>query len=484
MDEDDTLPASETAALKSMDDLWHRARTEPAAVLAEAGEAYAAFRKRAWKGAMAAALVVSGGARSFMSQLEEALRDLMEASALAAEASLPGQLARAKLRIASIFTQLGEYAAATEELDVCFEAARQAGDDLLAAGAYNNAGEISRELGRHEEALSGYARALSLARASGGHPGSFGIYIGNRGLVHHALGRFDDALRDYDEALALFRQYGNYPGLVELYCKRAELVAARGDDCEAENELNQALSLAVARNLRSCECDALIHLGQFYHARARLAEAETRLRRAVDIAREDRMRARVAKAVRALSRLAASCGEYRRAYIRLAIADRLDKALFNEGMERRMGALKVRNDLAWAEREASSAKSESAQHRKRVRDMERSYELLRLASRLGRDVTSELDLRQACRKLYEGLRLFMDAPGFFLAESGATEHGAAARGLKFILYVNEGVELESEREADSPGHGERASLAKRCFAEKRELLTRPSAMEAPEVKQY
>ncbi len=475
--------ADEAIAISDMDELWHKARTEPEAIRAKAQKAYQHYKKRSWKRAMAAALVVSGGALSFLLRLEEALRELMEAVALATETQAYSQLAHARLRIGGIYAQVGEYSAAFEEFAACFDAANKDGSELYVAAALNNVGEIYRESGRYHDAIANYDRALAIAR-SVGHPGSPGIYIGNRGMARHALGELAAAVKDYDEASAIHKNYGNYTGLLELECRRAELAELQGDRFSAEAIFSQALALAVDKGLGANECELLIGLGSFLLRQGRLPEAETRLRRAMDLSRDRRSWRHISLALRALSDLAAAKADYKSALVRARLAERLERRSFDARLEQRLSAMKIRNDLSWAEREASHARNETVRHKQRAQEMERSYELLRLVTRLGRAVTAELELQAACTELYDGVRSFVDAPGFSLA---LWDEGDKA--LRFALYkglaasaatvstvstVGTATALngfaEPAEHADTPSPEEPSEHCLRCFKEGRELV--------------
>jgi diguanylate cyclase (GGDEF)-like protein len=461
-----------------MEELWHMARTEPEAIRSKAQKAYLQYKKRAWKRAMAAALVVSGGALSFLLRLEEALRDLMEAVALATETQAYSQLAHARLRLGGIYAQLGEYSAAFEELEACFEAANKDGSELYVAAALNNVGEIYRESGRYLDAIANYDRALAIAR-SAGHPGSLGIYIGNRGMSRHALGEFDAAVKDYEEASAIHKNYGNYTGLLELECRRAELAEAQGELFAVQAIFTEALALAVDKGLSANECELLVGFGSYLVRQGRLPEAETRLRRAMDIGRDRRSWRHLSQALRALSDLASAKADYKSALVRSRLAERLERRSFDARLEQRMSAMKIRNDLSWAEREASHARNETVRHKRRAQEMERSYELLRLVTRLGRAVTAELELQAACTELYDGVRSFVDAPGFFLALWDG-EHKALRYALNKGLSassVSETLAAKPDSSAKPPSPAtlpsssdEPSELCLRCFKEGRELV--------------
>ena len=451
---------TEADIVAEMDELWHRVRSDPGRSAALAREACERARSRGWKRAMAAALIVSGGAESMMMRVEAAMADLLEALALATDEDAPREIGNAYLRMAALDNAVGDLPAAFDDGEKCVAAARRAGDLLLEAAALNNIGEVFRELGRHQDAIEQYERAMELCR-KGGNSRSVALYVGNRGMALQSLGRDAEALRDYEEAEATFRACGVFPGLVEILGRRAELATAAGDRFRAEACYREALELAASRNLAMSECETLISYGAWLMAEDRRAEAEAKLRRAVDMARASRSRKLQSRALRQLARLAAGRGEHRSAWIRLDLADRLDRLRFDDDVQRRVAAFKVRYDLSWAERSADAAKVESESLRRQGREAARSMELSRLVSRLGRAVTAELDLADACRELHDGVRRFVDAPTFALAV-----HDPGSGELRYRLVIESGrdVEVGTDLLRDPE------SAVSRCFRERRELV--------------
>ncbi len=64
----------------------------------------------------------------------------------------------------------------------------------------NRAGNVSKALGRQEDALEGYARALELKPL-------WPQALNNRGTVLQAQGDYEEALAHYDRALAAAPDY-------------------------------------------------------------------------------------------------------------------------------------------------------------------------------------------------------------------------------------------------------------------------------------
>lgn len=88
------------------------------------------------------------------------------------------------------------------------------------AAIYNNRGYAYDELGREDEALADFAKAIEL------NP-NFAPAYNNRGYLHYQRGRTEAAIADYTKAITL------HPGYIEAWRNRAHLYREIGRYAEA-----------------------------------------------------------------------------------------------------------------------------------------------------------------------------------------------------------------------------------------------------------
>ena len=84
-----------------------------------------------------------------------------------------------------------------------------------------------------------------------------GLTLNNLGLVYSDLKRWDDATAAFDEAHAIALRHENWMLENSVEVNRAELHIARGEWKEAAEASARALTLAVLRNDRQREAEAL-----------------------------------------------------------------------------------------------------------------------------------------------------------------------------------------------------------------------------------
>jgi tetratricopeptide (TPR) repeat protein len=100
----------------------------------------------------------------------------------------------------------------------------------LAAHIYNSRGALSASMGRLEQALANYNRAVEL------NPDSAEVY-NNRGIAHRLMGQSNEALADYDRAIEL------NPNFAEAFNNRGTAYGALKQFDRAVSDYNHALEL-------------------------------------------------------------------------------------------------------------------------------------------------------------------------------------------------------------------------------------------------
>jgi predicted O-linked N-acetylglucosamine transferase (SPINDLY family) len=140
-------------------------------------------------------------------------------------------LLRSQPRHFGALTLLGVIAAQTRRADEAAALLGQAaGVAAHDATAHNNYGNALRELGRPEQALHSYERALALRC-------DYADAHYNRALTWYALGRHDEALAGYDRALAL------KPDYAAAYNNRGVALRGMGRLDEALRDFDRAVAL-------------------------------------------------------------------------------------------------------------------------------------------------------------------------------------------------------------------------------------------------
>lgn len=180
----------------------------------------------------------AGLAARELGELAAAERSLREAVRGARSGGLPGLAAEIGSSLSLVFAYRGDTAAALREAN---RAAKLLDGHT---GARNEAQRalILQRLGRYDEALAGYDRALAGLRAAGDEIGTVRLLL-NRGVLHGYRFRFAEGIADLREAAATATTLGQALLLASVSHNLGFLEGRRGDFPAALERLEEAATL-------------------------------------------------------------------------------------------------------------------------------------------------------------------------------------------------------------------------------------------------
>jgi tetratricopeptide (TPR) repeat protein len=299
---------------------------------------------------------------TMISQTYGRLGDRIEAERVAVECVRIAQQLGDAPRLAESLNRLGitlaqeEPTRAIEHYERALELFERAGDLVGQARCRNNIGIVYSSLGRWQRATDELTMSMSLARSAGTpeHVGTAGI---NLGVAHLKCGDFERARELFGEALAIFAaQKSTERQLYALY-NLAHLDRERGEDASARELYDVVLGIARAIGQSDVELGALageglvlLRMGLSEDARVALDDVEMRMQARPDwfqgrelaealrvrVAALDSMTGAVAQFYRALA-LAEASDFYGAAWLIAECADILDahdRALLRSSVNR------------------------------------------------------------------------------------------------------------------------------------------------------
>ena len=105
--------------------------------------------------------------------------------------------------LANLHSNYGRYSEAESALNQVLRICEEAGDDAMAARAWNALGELNRMRGRYAEAEPAYTRAKVILESNRGDPSDLPAVLNNLGAVYRLTGRYSDAEKAIRCALAI-----------------------------------------------------------------------------------------------------------------------------------------------------------------------------------------------------------------------------------------------------------------------------------------
>ena len=224
--------------LERAGDLLRLAEAEPARAVAPAAE----LSRRARRGGDPAAASVAeralGLAALHLENTDVAVRHLRRAVALGQQAAAPALVAEARLRLAAVHNVAGRPGVAVRQIAAALEDA----EGLDAARALAQKGAILVQLGRLDEALADFERAVPALRAAD-DPMWLKRALANRAIVLGRRLRFADAEADLRESLEINRRLGLEVSVAFVEQNLGWLETVRGDVPAALGHLDLAAEI-------------------------------------------------------------------------------------------------------------------------------------------------------------------------------------------------------------------------------------------------
>ncbi len=189
--------------------------------------------------------------------------------------------------------QLGEARASYE---------RAVATDNQYPAAHLRLGILAAAEGRRDDSLAAYAEAERLYKAASRQEGEAEVLI-RRGSLFDTLGQFRDARGSLGRALTLAQTIESPFHVVRAQMHLSSVTASEGRLAEAEQMAADAVKTALEAGLETVAAEGLIDLGGTLIYASKPAEAESALRRALELARKRDAKRTVARAMSQLASL-------------------------------------------------------------------------------------------------------------------------------------------------------------------------------------
>lgn len=174
----------------------------------------------------------------------------------------------------------GDLTSAETLITRAIDLARQQGDMSALASAYSNRGTVLAGMGKLDEALSAYDRAISLFETLGHGNRSKAVTLNQLAQVYSASGRPEAAVQLYRNALSIFEMLGEPASEAVTMSNLASAYAALGRYDEAEAFYRKAISIQDSLgDWRSAK--TLNNLGSVYFALHDLGKAQNAFQESV-----------------------------------------------------------------------------------------------------------------------------------------------------------------------------------------------------------
>ncbi|MCE7005282.1 tetratricopeptide repeat protein [Kibdelosporangium philippinense] len=168
---------------------------------------------------------------------------------------------------------------------VALAAARQLGDHAAEAETLHSLGGACWRVGRFDEAIEHWRRAMELFRAAGNRRGE-GKALHRFGLINAFRGDLDEAVHHYEQALPLLRETGEQWTEAIVLTHLAGAYALAGKEDKAMETYGHAAAVVDEMGEKWVDSCVRVYFGAFYRQTGRYQEALDQHWRALALKRE------------------------------------------------------------------------------------------------------------------------------------------------------------------------------------------------------
>ncbi|WP_199322149.1 CHAT domain-containing tetratricopeptide repeat protein [Leptolyngbya sp. FACHB-321] len=191
-------------------------------------------------------------------------------------------LGQVLVNLGNVFEALGDYENATIAYEQSLNLAQQRGDRAGEGVAQGNLGGVYANLGQHDKAIIAQTNSLALAKATGNREGQASTLI-NLGTAYHVRNDYKRAISYYNESLTISQRINSRKRTAEALSSLGLAYEDLKDYPKAINYYEQSVAIAQQLNDPQLEGLTLNNLGHALFGAGKLAEAEQRLRSAIQL---------------------------------------------------------------------------------------------------------------------------------------------------------------------------------------------------------
>ena len=209
------------------------------------------------------------------------------------------------------------------------------------AVSYNSIGNIYLALDQPDDALQNFNKSLALENSIGNKLG-LAMNYHNIGYAFEVKKEIEAALWNYNRSLDYNIELNSLIGKVICNNSIAQIYLKRGNPEDAIKVLEKNLTLAIENKDLYYIASTYIGLAWAQYDLDKFDEAESNLSKALEIAEENKLQSFIASANIHLSELYNKKGDYKQAYERYLISDRINHIISSDKNKQYVNTLRIK----------------------------------------------------------------------------------------------------------------------------------------------
>jgi signal transduction histidine kinase len=436
--------------IKKIDDLNKRAwlvhDTQATLGLELSSEAKNLSEEYSYQKGLAYSIRNMGVSNRYLSNLELALSLSMQAMDMFLELDDKSGESQSLVSIAAIYYYMGDYDKGLDYFLHGLKHGEEVGNKESTAYAYNGAGYIYALLGNLKKGLEFLQNALPLSRKLQNFSLESSV-LESIAYVYLHDEQFDKAYETYIECQHLSEQKNDKRNLGYALFGIGEILMNQKKLTEAKPYFLKSLLMHREIGYKVGEANSLLLLGRLSFLQKETEQTKEYLLESLKVAEEIKAKAAIYMAHEALAELYERKEEFQLFVKHYKLFQKIKSEVFKDEQETKQKYLNIQYEMEKLQKEAEInrltnvvMKEKNTELEKKTEELEKSYNSVSVLSKIGRDITSTLDLETILNTVYENVNQLMDATvfgiGIYKSEEAAIEYRLSVEeGKRYQPYI-------------------------------------------------
>ncbi len=420
---------------------WAVHITDPGQALELSTKARALSEEQSYPRGLAYATRNMGVSHRYLSNLETALTLSFQALEMFVQLREKDGEAQAYVSIGAIYYYMGDMERSLDFFLKGLRCSEEVGNKSAQAFAYNGAGYIYGVIHEdHEKGLEFLEKALVLSKEVEVSQDLQPRVLDCMAEIYLNDGQMEKAYEASLQCLHLSEQSSQKIMKGDALFTIGNLFLRQNRLKESKEHFLQSLSNSREINYKVGEADCLLHLGKIAFLEEDTETAKDHLLESLRVAEDIKAKAMIYKAHEALSELYEKREDIHSFVNHYKLYHKYKSEVFKDEQENKQKYLNIQYEMEKLQKEAEInrltnvvMKEKNAELEKKTGELEQSYNSVSVLSKIGRDITSTLDLDTILNTVYENVNELMDATIF-----GIGIYRPEEASIEYRLSIEEG----------------------------------------------
>jgi signal transduction histidine kinase len=423
MNQQSTVPGSPIAEITNkIDELnkqaWEVHITQPKLGLELSTEAKRLSEECAYQKGLAYAIRNMGVSNRYLSNLETALSFSLQALDMFIKLGDKSGESQAFVSVGAIYYYMGDYDKGLDYFLQGLQHGQEIGNKEAMAYAYNGAGYIYNLLGDNKKGLDFLQKSLPLSREIKNFSLESSI-LDSMAVAYLNDGQIDKAYDTYIICQHLSEQNNEKRNLGYALFGIGEILVLKNKPEEAKKYFLRSIEIHKEIGYKVGMAHTLLHIGKIFLIQNNIDEATRYLQESLNTGESIKAKAVIYEAHEAFSDLYHSTKNFDLFVHHYKLFHKYKSEVFKEEQETKQKYQNIQFEMEKLKQEAEInrltnvvMKEKNEELEKQTRELEQSYNSVSVLSKIGRDITSTLNLDTILNTVYTNVNEMMDATVF------------------------------------------------------------------------